>query len=138
MVVNIANYATKALPNFQSGSLTHESNVKESKNQSGQLASMFSSDDMVHGAFEYIPESGAAAENTLANTLVAASLPAMLSAVTLSGFKAINVGGFTDVFNSGAWIYRGGAKINQVIDGPWTISIELHRYVNMAAPTSPS
>lgn len=121
------------MPNLQSGSVTQEGNVKETMNQAGQVTSFFNSDEHIQQDFEFIPES-----TTLALSLIAASLPTLLSAVTLSNFPVITIGSFVDVLNSALWLYKGGGKINQVIDGPWTMSVTLHRYVNVTAITNPS
>lgn len=134
----VGQTSTTSAANFQSGSLTHQSDVKETRNQSGQITSLFNSEEYLEAAFEFIPEAGSG--NTLANALVAATLPAPLTVVTLSGFPVIPVGIFTDAFNSAGtpvspWFYRDGGKINQVIDGPWTMSVTLYRYVGLLSGT---
>ena len=138
MYMLAAQTSTTSAPNFQSGSISHEGNVKETMNQSGQITTLFNSDEVLQQDFEFIPEAGSG--NTVANAKIAAGLPAPLSVVTLSGFPIIAIGGFSDALNSvgtpsNPWIYRGGGKINEVIDDKWTMSVTLYRYLNITSGT---
>lgn len=131
--------AVTSAPNIQSGSMAHDGDVKETKNQSGQVSSLFNSEETITQNFEFIPEAGST--NTKANSRVAAGLPAVLTPVALSGFPVISIGSFADVFNatsvaSNPWIYEGGGKINLVSDGPWTMSLELKRRIGITSGTA--
>ena len=85
-----AQTSVTSAANFQSGSLTHSGDVKETRNQGGQITTLFNADEVLEQSFEFIPEAGSG--NTLVNSKIAAQLQVPLSAVTLSGFPVVIIG----------------------------------------------
>jgi hypothetical protein len=141
LYMTAAAQTATAKPNLQSGSLTHTGDVKETKNQSGQVTSLFNAEEYLACDFEMVPEGGAGAANTIANAKVSATLPAILSAVTMSGFAVVGMGSFSDALNvnstgTNPWIYEGNGKINLVSDDKWTMSVELKRRIGITSGTA--
>ena len=136
LYMTAAQTSTTSAPNLQSGTLDHSGDVKETKNMSGQVSSLFNSEETFVANFEMIPEAGSG--NTVANAKIGAQLPAILTAVTMSGFPVVAVGSIADAFNVNAngtnpWLYEGGGKINLVSDGAWTMSVELKRRIGITS-----
>lgn len=141
LYMTAAQTAITSAPNIQSGTLDHTGDVKETRNMSGQVSSLFNAEEFLVCNFDMIPEAGST--NTIANAKIGAQLPAILTAVTMSGFPIVAIGGFTDAYNVAAngtnpWIYEGGGKINMISDGAWTMSVELKRRIGITSGTAVS
>ena len=124
-------------PNITSPRLSHrEPGNKEVLSQVGEVGGkIFVQDDVLEASIDFIPEG-----NSLANARKSASLPVVGSAVTITGFPIIQVGAFTDAWNTDVvtspWFYEGGGTINGNPNSEnWTMTLPIRRYKNIASAT---
>ena len=125
--------AGTVLMNVQNLRTKQPADVSQVKDQNGEIVAKFSSGVYYEVDIDFIPEG-----TTLANAVSAAAFPALLAAVTLSGFPVIISGDGTivDLLNSALWVYEGGGQISGISDKSWTCSMTIRRYpgiTNVAA-----
>lgn len=123
-------------PNFKSLRVSHSSDVKKIKSMTGEITSLHANGDFVTCEFNFIPEGA----TTLANAILSAGAPSVLSGITITGLSIIAFGPFTDVFNTNAgntqpWIYEGGWELEGSDETHWSAKVSLNRYYYITSAT---
>lgn len=131
-----------AKPTPLSGSIRHGATLKPIKDYKGNTVAVLSTDDQVTMEMVAVPlgdagpGTGGPPTTTLQQALDAAYLPVPGTFVTVGSAPTVNIGGFSDVFNSGDWIYNGDGEISLSSDGEWGLRFSLTRYANVTAAAS--
>lgn len=124
------NFTGVASANIQGFRAVHGGQVVGVKGQSGNTEALHASDEMVENDFNIIPWGA-----TVAAAVLTAALPPLLTAYTLAGFPVVTWGSFTNVFNTGIWIYKGGGEIVTSNEGHAAMSLKLTRHAGITSGT---
>lgn len=123
-----------ATANIQSARLTHTVAKQELMDSQGRkIGFMFPDDEELTMSFDLIPE-GDSAQHALDSGF----LPVVGTAYTLANFPVWKIGswsGADGALNTAAgnkWYYEGGGTINFNSKEVVTMTVELHRYKNIA------
>ena len=129
LVTTLAGYVSPSMSGLQ---VSDESPSHiELKDSGGLVVGMiYILDDIVKCTFTLEPRGTSAA-----NAKLAAGLPVIGTAVTLSGLPIITICSLTDVFNSALWIYEGGGTIDAPGDNKWTMTMPLVRRKGITSTT---
>lgn len=139
-IADLSGYIT---PKLDSVKIEHDGTAQGSMNQGGQTATRYYVEDGISCTFEFTP-TASTGTNDVAGARKSAGLPPVGSAVVITGLPVIVIGGFDDGLNTACttpaanvpWIYEGGGSINGQIDGAWTATLPLKRYVAITSATA--
>ena len=124
-------------PDIESYDITHEADTEEVRNSAGEVVGHIGYNNRITLTVNFIPSG-----TSVANALLAASLPDVNGTCTISGAPVIEIGGYVDALNApgspgtgpgGRWIYAGGGSIKTTQTGKATGTITLKRYTNITA-----
>jgi hypothetical protein len=119
-------------PDIESYDITHDADTEEVRNSAGEVVGHIAYNNRLTLTVNFIPANSA----SVANALLAASLPNANGTCTISGAPVIYIGGFADAINAASgnrWIYAGGGSIKTTQTGKATGTITLKKYLNLAA-----
>lgn len=120
-------------PDIESYDITHDCDTEEVRNSSGEVVGHIAYNNRLSLTVNFVP-----AGTSVANALLAASLPDGNGTATISGAPNIKVGGIVNAINTtevGAsrWIYAGGGSVKTTNTGKATATITLKKYVGITA-----
>jgi hypothetical protein len=120
-------------PNLKTLRVTHSGTVDKIKNQAGEFSGLIGSGEFLQCEWTYVPEG-----TTIANSVLSAMLPGLLTGVTISGLPIIASGPFTDALNTNGantqpWIYEGDGSIQGFDETKWMGNVTLFRYISITS-----
>lgn len=118
-------------PDLESYDITHEADTEEVRNSAGEVVGHIGYNNRLTLTVNFIPSG-----TSVANALLAASLPDVNGTCVITGAPVIEIGGYTDAINAATgnrWIYAGGGSIKTTQTGKATGTITLKRYANLTA-----
>lgn len=122
-------------PDMESYDITHEADTEEVRNSAGEVVGHIGYNNRLTLTVNFIPTG-----TSVANALLASSLPDVNGTCIISGAPVIKVGSYLDALNGpgspasgpgGRWIYAGGGSIKTTQTGKATGTITLKRYSGM-------
>ena len=119
-------------PDIESYDITHDADTEEVRNSAGEVVGHIAYNNRLTLTVNFIP----ANTSSVANALLAASLPNANGTCIISGAPVIYMGGFADAINAATgnrWIYGGGGSLKTTQTGKVTGTITLKRYTNLSA-----
>lgn len=119
-------------PDIESYDITHDADTEEVRNSAGEVVGHIAYNNRLTLTVNFIP----ANTSSVANALLAASLPNANGTCIISGAPVIYIGGFADAINAATgnrWIYGGGGSLKTTQTGKVTGTITLKRYTNLSA-----
>lgn len=119
-------------PDIESYDITHDADTEEVRNSAGEVVGHIAYNNRLTLTVNFIPANA----TSVANALLAASLPNANGTCIISGAPVIYMGGFADAINAATgnrWIYGGGGSIKTTQTGKVTGTITLKRYTNLSA-----
>ena len=106
--------------------ISHECDVEEVKNTSGEIVSQIVSNNRLTLTLNMVPSGSTAAAALLQTYLGEGN-----GTATISGAKNVTCGGIDDAINtstSGRWIYAGGGSVKFTNSGKAMLSLTLKKY----------
>jgi hypothetical protein len=119
-------------PDIESYDITHDADTEEVRNSAGEVVGHIAYNNRLTLTVNFIPANA----SSVANALLAASLPNANGTCIISGAPVIYMGGFADAINAATgnrWIYGGGGSLKTTQTGKVTGTITLKRYTNLSA-----
>lgn len=122
-------------PDIESYDITHEADTEEVRNSAGEVVGHIGYNNRLTLTVNFIPSG-----TSVANALLAASLPDVNGTCVITGAPVMELGGYLDALNApgspasgpgGRWIYAGGGSIKTTQTGKATGTITLKRYTGM-------
>jgi hypothetical protein len=119
-------------PDIESYDITHDADTEEVRNSAGEVVGHIAYNNRLTLTVNFIPANA----SSVANALLAASLPNANGTCIISGAPVIYMGGYADAINAATgnrWIYGGGGSLKTTQTGKVTGTITLKRYTNLSA-----
>jgi hypothetical protein len=115
---------TGTITTIESYDITHEADVEQIKNSSGEVVAQVSANERVSLNVTFIPSA-----DTFANAKIAASLPKVNGYAEIAGSDGPTVGG---VSLDGTYVYSGGGSIKMTNSGKAMVTITVTKYPSLA------
>lgn len=115
-------------------SITHQGASDTVMNGDGEIVGAGAWGEYFEATFTLIPSGASNAE-----ALKAATLPQLMSTVTITGGDAIQAGTQTSIINgatTGRWLYMGGGALSLSQDGQASMTLPLRRYPSISVSDS--
>jgi hypothetical protein len=119
-------------PDIESYDITHDADTEEVRNSAGEVVGHIAYNNRLTLTVNFIP----ANLTSVANALLAASLPNANGTCIITGAPNVSIGGFSNAINAptgNRWIYAGGGSIKTTQTGKVTGTITLKKYLNISA-----
>lgn len=119
-------------PDIESYDITHDADTEEVRNSAGEVVGHIAYNNRLTLTVNFIPANA----SSVANALLAASLPNANGTCIISGAPVIYMGGYADAINAATgnrWIYGGGGSLKTTQTGKVTGTITLKRFTNLSA-----
>lgn len=110
-----------AISTIESYDVTHEADVEQIKNSSGDVIAQISANERISLNITFIPSSSTSA----AAALTCASLPNVNGYATIAGADATTYGGITI---NGDYVYSGGGSVKFTSSGKAMVTVTLTKY----------
>ena len=110
--------------------ITHQGSSDTVLNGDGEIVGVGAWGEYFEATFTLIP-----AGTSAANALISATLPPLMSVVTITGADVVQVGSLTSVVNAATtarWLYVGGGSLSFTQDGQATMTLPLRRYPSIS------
>jgi len=115
---------TGTITTMESYDITHEADVEQIKNSSGEVVAQVSANERISLNVTFIPSA-----DTFANAKIAASLPKVNGYAEIASSDGPTVGG---VSLDGTYVYSGGGSIKMTNSGKAMVTITVTKYPSMA------
>ena len=119
---------TGAISTVESYDATHEADVEQIKNSSGEVVAQVSANERISLNVTFIPSAA-----TFAQAKLAAGLPAVNGYATIAASDGVTVGG---VSIDGDYVYSGGGSVKFTSSGKVTVTVTLTKYPSLAGNAS--
>jgi len=114
-----------AISSIESYDVTHEADVEQIKNSSGEVVAQISANERISLNITFIPSSSTSA----ALALTCSSLPNVNGYATIAGADATTYGGATI---NGDYVYSGGGSVKFTSSGKAMVTVTLTKYPSLA------
>ena len=115
---------TGTITTMESYDITHEADVEQIKNSSGEVVAQVSANERISLNVTFIPSA-----DTFANAKIAASLPKVNGYAEIASSDGPTVGG---VSLDGTYVYSGGGSIKMTNSGKAMVTITVTKYPSLA------
>jgi len=115
---------TGTITTMESYDITHEADVEQIKNSSGEVVAQVSANERISLNVTFIPSA-----DTFANAKIAASLPKVNGYAEIASSDGPTVGG---VSLDGTYVYSGGGSIKMTSSGKAMVTITVTKYPSLA------
>ena len=110
--------------------ITHQGSTDTVMNGDGEIAGVGAWGEYFEATFTLIPAGATNAEG-----IIAATLPPLMSTVTITGADVVQVGSNASVINAattGRWLYVGGGSLSLTQSGQASMTLPLKRYPSIS------
>lgn len=114
-----------AISSIESYDVTHEADVEQIKNSSGEVVAQISANERISLSVTFIPSSS----TSHVVALTCASLPNVNGYATIAGADATTYGG---VSINGNYVYSGGGSVKFTSSGKAMVTITVTKYPSLA------
>lgn len=118
---------TGAISTIESYDATHEADVEQIKNSSGEVVAQVSANERISLNVTFIPSAASFAQAKLA-----AGLPAVNGYATIASSDGVTVGG---VSIDGNYVYAGGGSVKFTSSGKVMVTVTVTKYLDATALT---
>lgn len=115
---------TGAISTVESYDATHEADVEQIKNSSGEVVAQVSSNERISLNVTFIPSAA-----TFAQAKLAAGLPAVNGYATIASSDGVTIGG---VSIDGDYVYSGGGSVKFTSSGKAMVTVTVTKYPSLA------
>lgn len=115
---------TGAITTIESYDVTHEADVEQIKNSSGEVVAQVSANERISLNVTFIPSS-----STFSEAKLAAGLPAVNGSATIASSDGVTVGG---VVIDGDYVYSGGGSVKFTSSGKVMVTVTVTKYPSLA------
>lgn len=115
---------TGAISTVESYDATHEADVEQIKNSSGEVVAQVSANERISLNVTFIPSAA-----TFAQAKLAAGLPAVNGYATIASSDGITIGG---VSIDGDYVYSGGGSVKFTSSGKSMVTVTVTKYPSLA------
>lgn len=115
---------TGAISTVESYDATHEADVEQIKNSSGEVVAQVSANERISLNVTFIPSAA-----TFAQAKLAAGLPAVNGYATIASSDGITIGG---VSIDGDYVYSGGGSVKFTSSGKAMVTVTVTKYPSLA------
>ena len=115
---------TGAISTIESYDATHEADVEQIKNSSGEVVAQVAANERVSLNITFIPSAA-----TFAQAKLAAGLPAVNGYATIASSDGVTVGG---VSIDGDYVYSGGGSVKFTSSGKVMVTVTVTKYPSLA------
>lgn len=115
---------TGAISTVESYEPTHEADVEQIKNSSGEVVAQVAANERISLNVTFIPSAA-----TFAQAKLAAGLPAVNGYATIASSDGITIGG---VSIDGDYVYSGGGRVKFTSSGKAMVTVTVTKYPSLA------
>lgn len=115
---------TGAISTVESYDVTHEADVEQIKNSSGEVVAQVSANERISLNVTFIPSAA-----TFAQAKLAAGLPAVNGYATIAASDGVTIGG---VSIDGDYVYSGGGSVKFTSSGKAMVTVTVTKYPSLA------
>lgn len=115
---------TGAISTVESYDATHEADVEQIKNSSGEVVAQVSANERISLNVTFIPSAA-----TFAQAKLAAGLPAVNGYATIASSDGVTIGG---VSIDGDYVYSGGGSVKFTSSGKAMVTVTVTKYPSLA------
>jgi hypothetical protein len=115
---------TGAISTVESYDATHEADVEQIKNSSGEVVAQVSANERISLNVTFIPSAA-----TFAQAKLAAGLPAVNGYATIASSDGVTIGGVTI---DGDYVYSGGGSVKFTSSGKAMVTVTVTKYPSLA------
>lgn len=119
---------TGAISTIESYDATHEADVEQIKNSSGEVVAQVSANERISLNVTFIPSA-----SSFAQAKLAAGLPAVNGYATIAASDGVTVGG---VSIDGDYVYSGGGSVKFTSSGKVMVTVTVTKYPSLAGNAS--
>ena len=119
---------TGAISTIESYDATHEADVEQIKNSSGEVVAQVSANERISLNVTFIPSA-----SSFAQAKLAAGLPAVNGYATIASSDGVTVGG---VSIDGDYVYSGGGSVKFTSSGKAMVTVTVTKYPSLAGNAS--
>lgn len=112
-----------AISTIESYDVTHEADVEQIKNSSGEVVAQVSANERISLNVTFIPSAA-----TFAQAKLAAGLPAVNGYATIASSDGVTVGG---VSIDGDYVYSGGGSVKFTSSGKAMVTVTVTKYPSL-------